>query len=94
MSTAMGCQRAPPAIAIGAKPRTVVADVNNIGRRRWRDAAAIASRKSEWDRSISIWSVSTIALLIMMPARLMTPSLDDLNRSTRFDLSSRLRSPA
>ena len=75
MSTAIGFHNAPPARAIGASPRTVVAEVNRIGRRRFSDAATMAFRKGSVSRSMSIWSISTMALLMMMPDRLMMPSV-------------------
>ena len=71
----MGFQRAPPTAAMGARPRTVVADVSRIGRKRFREAVTMASRNSACERSISIWSMRTIALLIMISARLMMPSV-------------------
>ena len=49
-----GLPSAPPAIAIGAKPRTVVAEVSRIGRKRFCEAATIASRSAKCDLSISI----------------------------------------
>ena len=59
---------------IGIKPRTVVPAVSSTGRRRSRPAVTMASRASRPSfRRCSAQSISTMALLTTMPARLMTP---------------------
>ena len=60
---------------MGARPTTVVSEVSRIGRNRRRAASTMASSSGRASRSMSIWSMSTMALLMMMPASAISPSV-------------------